>query len=472
MGLITASRDQTRSVLLATSLAILSACVIAILFWRGHPALVKFAYPGAAGVVGLWLYSTRTPLYLGFTWWIWFVTPFVRRLVDHGVGHFDPTNPVMLAPYLVSAIALLTLLRAAGRLSRRSHLPFLLALLGIAYGYLIGLTKVGPLSATFALLNWLLPVVLALHIYLLPDLVERHTQIVKRTFAWGVLIMGLYGLLQYVAIPPWDAQWLLESDMWVTMGRPQDGQFRIFSTLNSTGPFAYVMTAGLLLLFASPGLVGRLAAAPGYFGLLLSLVRSAWGGWLVGVGYLAWRLQGKMKTRLVTLLAVGVVLSVPLFLFAPNTDQAAERAETLTNLEKDASFKARLGIYRRASAAFLRTPIGHGLGNYGTAAKLSKGEVVSFDSGIFNVLLTLGWGGSFLYGGGLIWLLFRLFRVDPHLTNPFVTTLAAVTFAFIAMMVFVNQLSGVMGVIVWPFLGLALALARTTEPFSKTLAVA
>lgn len=460
MGLISASRDRTRSLLLASALVLGSVCLITILFWQGMASLVNYAYPTTALVVGLWLYGTRPALYLGFTWWIWFVTPFVRRLVDYGIGHFTPTSPVMLAPYLVTGIAVLTLFRAGKRLARRDHVPFLLLLLGIGYGYLIGLIKVGPMSAIFGALNWLLPVLLALHVYLLPGLAEAHKKIVAKTFAWGVLVMGVYGLLQYVSVPPWDAQWLLDSDMWITMGRPEDGQIRIFSTLNSTGPFAYVLVAGLLLLFSNSNTVGRLAAAPGYFSLLFSLVRSAWGGWFVGLAYLAWRLKGKLRMRLVGLLAVTAMLSIPLFMLAPNTDRATERAATLTNLEEDASFRTRVGIHRRGATAVLRTPIGRGVGAYGPAAKLSKGGVASIDSGIFAVVLTLGWIGTLLYVSGLGWLLGRLFRLDARLADPFVTSLTAVTFAFMAMMIFLNQLNGVTGAVVWPFLALALTLGK------------
>lgn len=443
--------------LVAAALLVVSLCAIIVLFWRDMPALVNYAYPAAALGIALWLYSTRPALYLGFTWWIWFITPFVRRLVDYEVGFHNPVSPVMLAPYLVTGVAILTVVNAAGRLMQRAYQPFFLIILGIIYGYAIGLVKVGAFSATFALLSWLLPVVLGLHIYLHPKLVTAHTRVMLSTFAGGVLVMGMYGILQYVYVTPWDAKWLLDSGMWKTMGRPDPGNFRIFSTLNSTGPFAFVMAGGLLLLFAGRGGVRWLAAAPGYFGLMLSLVRAAWGGWFVGIVYLAWRLQGRMKMRLVTLLVVTTALSVPIFMFAPNTNRAVARAETLTNLQEDHSFGARMGIYIRATQAFGRAPVGNGLGNYGKAAKLSKGDVASFDSGVFHVLLVLGWLGSPLYVSGLIWLLLRMFRLDPRARDPVATTFAAVVFAFLAMLLFINTLIGLLGMMVWPFLGLALA---------------
>jgi hypothetical protein len=460
MGLLAASRDATRSTYLAGALAVLGLSACALLVWWDLVPLVGYAYPGTALLIALWLYGARTPLYLGFTWWIWFVTPFVRRIVDYNLGHFTPVSPVMLAPYLVTAVALLTALPSARRLLHRRHVPFLLVVGGIAYGYLVGLIKVGALSATFALLQWIVPVALALHIALLPSLFSAHRRVILSTFVWGLLVMGTYGVAQYIHVLPWDAQWLLESGMWVTMGRPGEGSVRIFSTLNSTGPFAYVAVAGLLLLFVRGGRLSSLAAVPGSFCLLFSLVRSAWGGWLVGMAVLAWQLTGALKARLVKVLVVTVVLSVPLFVFAPNTDRAVQRAETLMNLEGDTSFRARVGVYERGARELVSTPLGVGLGNYGTAAKLDRGDVVSFDSGVLAVALTLGWLGTLLYGTGLGWLLVRVVASRPSRPPP-LSAFVSIVVSFLFLLLFVNVMVGVLGMTVWTFLGLSLAAVQS-----------
>jgi thiol:disulfide interchange protein len=91
---------------------------------------------------------------------------------------------------------------------------------------------------------------------------------------------------------------------------------------------------------------------------------------------------------------------------------------------------------------------------------MSKGEVVSFDSGVFAVLLTLGWIGSLVYVGGLIWLLIRIFRSERHVEDLLVTTLTGIVFAFMGMMIFLNQLNGVTGVVLWPLLSLALVTVK------------
>jgi hypothetical protein len=61
---------------------------------------------------------------------------------------------------------------------------------------------------------------------------------------------------------------------------------------------------------------------------------------------------------------------------------------------------------------------------------------------------------------------------DGKRAPPFVTTLSAVVFAFMSMMLFLNQLNGVTGVIVWPLLGLASTVVRTRQsPSTNTAAV-
>src|SRR5215208_7879858 len=56
--------------------------------------LLQLLYPLAACAVGGLLYWRYPTLYLGFAWWIWFLTPEVRRLVDYEHGW----NPVAGSP--------------------------------------------------------------------------------------------------------------------------------------------------------------------------------------------------------------------------------------------------------------------------------------------------------------------------------------------------------------------------------------
>ena len=82
----------------------------------GFGGMLKLGFPFLALLVAALLYVQDPFGYLSFTWWIWFVTPLVRRLVDHHVG-WTSVSPVMLTPYLVSLVAVPGLLRHIGSIA-------------------------------------------------------------------------------------------------------------------------------------------------------------------------------------------------------------------------------------------------------------------------------------------------------------------------------------------------------------------
>jgi hypothetical protein len=175
------------------------------------------------------------------------------------------------------------------------------------------------------------------------------------------------------------------------------------------------------------------------------------------------RLRGRLRKRLVYTLSAGVLLLVPILIMAPGTtDRIGSRAGTISNIEDDGSFRARLGIYIRGAPTVARNPFGNGIGSTGRAAKLEneEGKVVSFDSGIFDVLLSLGWMGSALYVGGLVAIFATVLRVDAASTDSFTVTAAAIALSFAAMMLFVNMMIAVSGAIAWTFMGAVLASRR------------
>jgi hypothetical protein len=106
----------------------------------GRGALLRIAVAGGAALVGLALYFRRPVGYFHFTLWTWFLTPLVRRLVDWRVG-FEDHNLVLLAPFLVSAIAGLTLMRERRANDTVRLFPFFLCMAGILYGFAVGLMR-------------------------------------------------------------------------------------------------------------------------------------------------------------------------------------------------------------------------------------------------------------------------------------------------------------------------------------------
>jgi hypothetical protein len=154
----------------------------------GH--IVELAFPALALLVGVILYFQHPTLYLGFTWWLWFLTPEVRRLVDYQMG-WNPISPVMIAPFLVTGVAALTVLRCLPQLLERpAFFPFSLVLMGLNYGYTIGLVRAGPVAATYGLLTWIVPVVFGFHVAARWRQYPLYRDALQRVFLWGALVMG------------------------------------------------------------------------------------------------------------------------------------------------------------------------------------------------------------------------------------------------------------------------------------------
>ena len=424
-------------------------------------SLLQWLYPLAAIVIGAPLYLRYPALYVGFTWWVWFLTPEVRRLVDYQQG-WNPGNPVMLAPYLVAGLTFFALLRHLPKLQFRRLFPFGLIFLALLYGYSVGIFRAGPASATFDLLSWLVPVVFAFYLVVHWRSYPRYRQVVRRTFVWGVLVMGLYGLLQFFVLPPWDRYWMLHAPL-ESIGQAKPFEVTVFSTLNAPGPFAVVLMAGLLILFTGGGVLRWPSVAAGYVSFLLTLVRSAWGGWVLGVLFLASH-RNRFRSRMVVALTMAGLAIWLLLTLGPVGERIDARVQTLHNLEQDTSFKAREKSYWELLPQALLDPVGEGLGSIGVATKLKSsggelGRVENFDSGLLSIPWVLGWPGTLLYVGGLTWLLFYALRARSQ-SDLFATASQGIVIAALAQLVFGLALSGVAGMVLWSFLGLSLVAER------------
>jgi hypothetical protein len=445
--------------------------LVTVLLAGGLGHIVQLVFPAAAVAIGATLYFRQPTLYLGFTWWLWFLTPEVRRLVDYQIGWND-VSPVMLTPFLVSGMAALTLLRCLPQLLQPPLFPFVLILMALNYGYSIGLVRAGPAPATYGLLTWVVPVVFGFHVAVRWEQYPLYRDAIQRVFLWGVLAMGIYGMVQFFFLPAWDAYWMRASLM-SSIGGPHPFKVRVWSTMNSPQPFALAIMAGLLFAFAAKGPFRFIAAGPGYVSLLLSLVRTAWLGWLIGVIILLVRARGGQRMRLLAVGMLVCLLSLPLLLLEPVADRVAGRFETMQQIEGDESFRARLVLYSEFFLTASNNVVGEGIGSANSATKLADGgdvaEFRTIDSGILEVMFVLGWPGTLFYLGGLFWLLSEAFGGPAQRQDLAVKAAGAVIIAILAMTTSYNTLIGVGGMVFWTFLGLMLssrAFYRSSCPAS------
>ena len=415
--------------------------------------LIEIGYPVAAIGIGMLLVRRYPAHYVGFLCWLTFLSSEVRRLADYFNGTFNPTSPIQVAPLAVAALSSFTLLRHYRVLGTRRGLPFLMILVGIVYAYPIGILRNSPLAATWSMVQWVYPVLIGFHMMATWRSHADYDRVIVRTFTWGTLVMGLYGLVQFFILPQWDAFWLIGTRL-VTEGLPEPFEIRVSSTMNSSAPFAITMVTALLLLAARPGRMGWLSGAAGTMSLLLSVVRAAWGGWFVGMVYLTFNLSNRMRLRVVVSLLALAVLAIPAAMSDPVYKIIQARFETIGKLSNDTSFNERSSFYSSYLSTAFSEITGTGLGVSGDATRLNKGsggagqQFGSFDSGLMEVPYTLGWSGALLFFGGVGWLLIRALAAarrarEDRVASAFISA----SLALFAMLVFLNTLTGASGML-------------------------
>lgn len=437
--------------------AILALILVTAIGVVGAPSVIRLAFPVCAFAVGVLLYKRYPVLYIGFTWWIWFLTPLVARIADYR-GGWDTQRLMLVTPFLVTLISTYTLYKHLTVTYRQGGLPFLLAFAGIIYGLLIGVVNRSPVAVARALLDWFSPVVFSFHLYIHWRSYPEFRQNFQKVFTWAVLLTGIYGIYQYLVAPEWDRYWLLESKMDSSAGKPEPQGMRVWSTMHSPGPYAMFLIAGLLLLFnqaRSP--LQMPAAGVGYLSFLLSLVRSAWGGWVAGLMILTSSLKPKLQMRLFVSILLISICAVPLATMEPFSSAISKRFDSLSNVQGDQSFNDRSANYAANLEMALSSGLGSGLG--GTWAVGSDGAIGGkpVDSGVLETFFTLGWFGGLPYMGGLGLMLFRVMRSTVGRSDGFMSAARATCVACFTQLLFTTSTIGLAGMILWGFLGISMA---------------
>ena len=434
-------------------MAILGFTLFSALCLVVKAGLLRIAFPGGAFLVGLFLYGRYPLLYLGFTWWIAFLAPWVRRMVDHQSGWVDP-SPILLAPFLVMLVTIVTLLRSLPRATRQGGLPFILAFVGVIYGFLVGLIKYPPMAVAVPMLNWFTPILFGFHLFVNWRSYPSYRQSLERIFLWGVLVSGTYGVYQYLVAPQWDRFWLVNSNA-SAFGTPEPLGIRVFSIMNSPGPFATVMLAGLMLLLSGKGNLRFFASGVGYLSFLLSLVRSAWLGWAVAMLTFLPSLKPKLQMRLVVTIVVMALCIIPLINLDPFADTIGARLQSLTNTKGDVSYSQRSEGYAETLSLAFSQFLGQGLGFV-----LEGTSLGSNDSGILSMFFSLGWFGTIPYLGGIILLLFSLFQSIDIRADAFASAARAISLGVFAQIGLGSVTLALSGVVFWGFAGMALAASQ------------
>ncbi|HKP16038.1 MAG TPA: O-antigen ligase family protein [Gemmatimonadaceae bacterium] len=425
----------------------------------GGGRTLTVTYPLGCLIVALFAYVRSPATYVGFVFWCWMLTPFLRRVFDLRFG-YHPASLLLVGPVLVTAVAGFTLLRRAHSLRGTTYVPFLLALFALLYAYTVGLIQQPVVAATYDLLNWGGPLLFGLHVALEWRRFPRLRSVFTNVVLWGLVVTSAYGLYQFVDPPAWDRVWVYSAEMY-SVGLPVPFLIRVFSTMNAPASFAAFLIFAVLVGLPAPQRWKFLPLALGLTVLLLTKTRSAWAAFLVGALVLQLRQPLRALPRQWIALAVVLLLAAPAITHPRVLKAVSGRAATLSKLEEDRSYRERKQITNYVVQQLKRNAAGEGLGQLGSAGKLStkgrKTSVVALDSGPLEVFSVMGWMGGALFTLAMIGILIPIVRERRARRDAVTNGAAAAVIALLTASLFGNVFNGVSGVMFWAAVGLATA---------------
>ena len=432
------------------------------------PNALRLAFPALAVVTAAIVFTQSRTLYLQLCFWLWFLSPLLRRFVDYRT-EFVATSPLLLAPFFACAVSAVVLLRHARQLAGKGAIAFPCAFAGIFFGTVYGLTRYPPADVARGLVNWLPPVFFGFFLYAERARLREYRDTIVRTLLWATLLLSLYGVAQFFLLPAWDESWMrgLQNG---AFGQPAPLEVRVYSTMNAPATFATYLVAGLLFAFAAlvEGTRNRrlaLFAAPfGILALALTTTRSLWLALVFGVLYLSAALPSRLRVRVVaavviTLIAGGFATQIPGINRVVN-----ERLKSFTSGTSDISAGARISGHTDALAKLATEPLGEGLGSTDAdhATDGSDDRLGPHDSTLLEFLYALGGPGTLVYAAGLALGFVQIFLLRSKWpSGPTATATRAILFALFAQCLLTSILVGVPGFLTWTCLGLGLAQEAT-----------
>jgi hypothetical protein len=410
----------------------------------GAAKFMNYLYPGASLVLLLFLYH-RYPLFFhSFIWWLIFLSPLVRRLVDYRSSFTNP-SPILIAPSLLGIIILPSFLKQFPSLKLRDAVPYGMAAFGVCYGFTMGYLYNIPIQKLLlGTLGWLSPIFYGFYIFINWQRYPEYQKNLEQTMRWGILIMSIYGIFQYLNLPEWDRSWLINTKL-SAAGNATTGEVRVWSTMNSGEPFSAVLAAGLIMTLGGKGFLPLSASIAGYITFLLALIRSAWLGWVGGIFCLFLMSKPAFQGRLIFSALTLTSLITPLVASGVFGESISTRLLTFSDLENDTSVNARQSAYSELDTA-LTNFLGGGI------------QDLRMDSSIFSLLSELGWVGGIPYILGLGGLTYACWVSANKPYAPHTSKLMLASAVTCLVRIPVNgTITGIGGMLLWGALSFSLA---------------
>lgn len=438
-------------------LAVFVCIVVAALLTPASKLLVVLA-PALAFAIALYLHKRHCGYYVGLVCWLFFLTPMLRRLIEFRTGE-TTASFVMISPFLACFAGLAIFRDNWLQLLSPVLRNMLYVTAAIAYGTIVGVLSNPKVAVVQDVFGWIAPICFALYIYAQREHLDELLNSFRLNFLYGVLIMGLYGIVQFFFMPPWDAFWMENSTL-TSIGFPQPMEVRVFSTMNTPQPFADYLLCGVMFGITSTRRIRYLAIPVALLVLGLTMSRSAWGGGLLGLILLSVSLTARQRMRIVSLLLACVVLIGAAVQIPQINEILTRRLQTLTAIQQDGSFNDRVQNQQAAISAFESSPFGLGMGadarakNNGSSYGVPQQSLTIGDNGIEEVLLSFGWCGSIVFLIGFGGAVLACVRTSRH---PELMAVKGLLVAMVSQVALMGIFLGASGFLVWSSIGICLS---------------
>jgi hypothetical protein len=438
---------NTPSILLISYIIILSVCVIV-----GPAKFSTFFFPLSSLLIAIFLHRKSPHLYLCLTICLVFFGPLIRRYIDYKAGYFT-FGPWVFTPLLVTSVSSITFFKNLPKTWRKAEtLGFLLCMWPTLYYLAVSLLSTPGLKTVNGLFTWLCPIALGYYLFSNWRDYPNYSKLIQTLFTWGALIMGFYGIFQYLTAPPWDAFYLENTDA-DSFGEPEPLKIRVFGTQSSPQSFATVIMAALLV--ASANLANPIsfpANVLGSISLLLSMARAVWLGWLIGIPLLFGSLKLKFQFRFILAGIVIVFASIWLILSYGFVDVITERFDSFSDSKGDVSYNARTEGYAQLGEVLSNAFVPGFIPPLPNSISIALG-----DSTIIPMVLSFGWIGTVPYLVGMFLLVLRIYTSKVTSKDTLHPATRSIILAILSQFFLNNMVTDIIGVIFWCFIGMGLA---------------
>ena len=425
---------------------------LSICFVTGLGKILILFFPASSFAVGVFLYLRYPSLYVGFVFWMWFLSPLIRRLIDYQSGYFTP-GPWTFTALIVTSISFFSFLKEFPKTYHKNNLPFTLCFGALFYALSIGLIQNSIDQAIVNFLAWLCPISFGFYLYANWKYYPQYRKVIQQSFLWGMLILGVYGILQFCLAPQWDRFWLINGSMG-SFGQPEPFGIRVMSTMSSPQAFATTMMAGLILLFTNKQnkILFFSTNIIGYLTFLLSQARAAWLAWGVAVLIFISFVRSSTQIKVIIGIALIVLAILPLINMEPLSDIILSRLETLSDAGTDSSLNTRLSAYQNLFNLAITEVTGKGLG-----FRIDLPGYGDRDGGILPTLFIFGWLGTIPFLCGFCLLFLKIIYSKTNKFDTFNTAAKAICLGVLSQIGFNFIFLSTLGMLLWSFMGMSLA---------------